>query len=369
LFFFSNFASETYIGTCARVFGQCPDGRKYVARLPFAYELGNVGPIYRAAADSTRLWRLFHGNSDMNKKKDRRIEISVPMVTEAMQSKERLEGFAFAVFIKLRFVDSYLKGSIRDQKKALRIGQNVLQRAKCAAIKYGYVRVEDDGRIFALPVKSKYSEYRVAYDFGGDEKRNVIRCGKLEKALGEQTQFSDVVFFLREFVVRNRVRQQNAYSDLVREVTCGSRAHRAKARRKLRSMWKKAGRADHTPYNNLSFAKMQAISNSSLYTVHNVVNTMVADGTMRRKACNIPVEKVFRGADIRPVVRKRGESGVEFRRRMAYHYANMNTMFREAGGTGYIHQWRGRVFVRMADMYRDTSCTIKKKGSYCAIPE
>lgn len=286
------------------------------------------------------------------------------MIKEALETNERFEGLAFAMLIKMRFQDSYLKGSIRQQKQVLGMGQNTLQRAKKAALKYGYCVLCEDGRIFANKVRIKGKRsYQRNFSFTPEDKRTVRRGRNTVMAKGTKTTLQDIVFFLKQILIQNRVKQQNVYSDTVKDVTRGSSAKRRRAVRRLHSMWKRSDKASHTPYENLSFAKMQSIACCSNYAAHNMIKAMTRDGVLERRACVISTEKYFGlKRPIEALSRKKDESYTAFRHRLAFHYLNVNLAHREQGGCGYIRQYKGHTFIRLADTYKDVSHTISKRG-------
>jgi len=244
------------------------------------------------------------------------------------------------------------------------MGQNTLQRAKANALRYGYCELCDDGRIFANKVRIAYKPtYQKHFEFKDTNKRLVRRNNKLLRAKGTNTTLRDVVFFLKQILIENRVKQQNVYSDTVKDVTRGSSAHRRRACRRLRSMWKRSDKLCHTPYNNLSFAKMQKIASCSNYAAHNMIVAMTRKGILQRKSCNIIANKFFNTKEpIQALVRKDNETRKGFKMRLVHHYLFMNLIHKEEGGKGCIRQYKGRVFVRMADIYKDTSHSIRKGG-------
>lgn len=295
--------------------------------------------------------------------KKRTIYVSIPMVREAMQSKERTEALAFAMFIKMVHVNSILKGSIRSQKSTLHIGQNVLERAKTNAIKFGYITKDEHGNYTALPIRGEKRCFRYRLDFDLTEKRIVVRAGKKVRALGSGVRLADVVFLLKRIMLTNRVRQQNKYTELVHQVKCGNKCSRKKARRRLHSLWRRICRQEHTPYNNLSIKKMAYLFSSSKYSAINVLTSLIEDKSLERKVCVVPLKRA------QALKKKRGELNIYFRSRCAAHYAEANMNRKQAGQGGYIYQHKGQVFLRMANIYFDRTNLITKRGGFANVPE
>ena len=83
------------------------------------------------------------------------LRIPINAISEANESKDRFEGFAFAVWIKKEFVSSSLhygkkrKGlsNIRAMKKLLGMGSDRFIRVKNNALKYNYIRIEGNNII------------------------------------------------------------------------------------------------------------------------------------------------------------------------------------------------------------------------------
>lgn len=85
----------------------------------------------------------------------RTLRIPLHAISEANQSRDRFEGFAFAVWIKKEYVSSSLHygkkrcnvSGVRAMKEMLHIGSDRFNRLKQNALKYGYIRIEGDNII------------------------------------------------------------------------------------------------------------------------------------------------------------------------------------------------------------------------------
>lgn len=83
------------------------------------------------------------------------LRIPINAISEANKSKDRFEGFAFAVWIKKEFVSSSLHygkkrngvSGIRAMKKMLGMGSDRFIRVKNNALKYNYIRIEGNNII------------------------------------------------------------------------------------------------------------------------------------------------------------------------------------------------------------------------------
>ena len=138
----------------------------------------------------------------------RSIYISISEASFAVRSKERLEGLAFAVMVKMAFLSSRVNNPTnRNLMRIFHMGSAKTARVLKNALDGGYVR-RDGKSIVACPVKSA-GEYTCRFSF------DVPTDGECPMRI------ADVIRGIRAAIVLNHVKKQNDCGNTYKALTTG----------------------------------------------------------------------------------------------------------------------------------------------------
>lgn len=141
-----------------------------------------------------------------------RLYLSIPFATESVNSKEMIESLAFAMMVKLTFVDSRIrKATVTRCKDIFGIGSTRMCRIIKNGIRYGYLRREGSS-IIANSLKSEKS-YHFHEDFEALTASRTKTDGKEEVQC--KYKLKDIIALIREAVLLNHISKQSECEDTI----------------------------------------------------------------------------------------------------------------------------------------------------------
>lgn len=208
------------------------------------------------------------------------IYINIKEATEAVQSKERLDGYAFAMCIRFLFVSGRINNATLDRISGLlHMGKQSVSKRLKAAIKHGYVRW--DGKCIVVVGKChKNGQYVFPI------KKHIVR--KFARAKDYipvlQEKFTRLKDRIRKIVAENHVTKQNDFSNTIE---CYSnpqdKYHYVWAKKRIKRMCKKEI-VENT--DKISTSRMMEVIGSSRSRTKRLMRELV-NGCRLEKRANV----------------------------------------------------------------------------------
>ena len=204
-----------------------------------------------------------------------RLYLSMEYANEAVSSKEMTESLAFAMMVKLTFVNSKIKNAtINRCKKIFGIGSTKMCRIINDGIKYGYLRKEG-GAIIANSLRSEKT-YHFHSDFealtasrtvgkkaGANGKKEEVQC---------QYKLKEIIALIREAVLLNHISKQSECSDTINSLQAPKTSRQLKKAKK----WQKRMRLlEDNTCERLSNRRIMDITHASLYHSRKLIRSIV----------------------------------------------------------------------------------------------
>lgn len=256
----------------------------------------------------------------------RYIYIGLNESIKAVQCKGRLEALAFALLVKLTFVDSTIKSTaIRQLTFIFRMGWTRLSRVLNNALHYGYIVKEGD-TYFVPTMKQRGSfNYKAEFDFCPlsltDDGRTAYNLSKLMNEI-------------RKAVFENHIKKQQAFHDtaLVVNAPSDNKTYVAK-RGRLKRMCGITSVSDDIlkRSNRLSIRRSMKVMGAKRSTTKRLVKELIADGSITREFENIPI-----GMDYKELEKS---------------YAMQQAVYKANKFGGHIHVFRSAVYIQVANHY------------------
>lgn len=268
------------------------------------------------------------------------IYIGISECRLAVQTKSRLEALAFALLVKLTFVDSNIKStSIRQMTYIFRMGWTRLSRVLKNALRYGYVVKEGD-RYFVPSLKQRGSfNKRLTFDAMTFSKTECKRTAyELNKLMDE----------IRKTVWKNHIKKQKAFCDTASVVKApsGDKEYKRYLAR-LKRMCGITSVSDDMLNNSkrLSVRRSMDIMGVKRSKAKALINEMVASGEVSRRFENIPINRDYK--------------------ELEKTYAMEQAIYKANKFGGHIHIYRGAVYIQTANHY---SLSDKENESFTYSP-
>ncbi len=195
-----------------------------------------------------------------------------------------VESLAFAMMVKLTFVNSRIKGeTVKRCKEIFGIGSARMCRIIKNGIKYGYLRREGN-IIIANSLKSEKS-----YHFHNDFKALTASRAKTDEKDGVQCQYKlkDIIALIREAVLLNHISKQSECSDTINTLenpkTLKSLKKAKKWQGRMRLLKDKA-------CERLSNRRIMDITHTSLYHSRNIIRSIVSKKWALKHEAIIPTD-------------------------------------------------------------------------------
>lgn len=262
--------------------------------------------------------------------KPRKLILSTDECVSAIKSNDTIEALAFAMLIKMTFVDSTLKyAPIRELKAKLHMGSEKLNRVISNAIKCGYI-VKTNVGYFAPSLKRNNGFNR--------------RVGCLWQAFDGSTiyKLNFFVKIIRKVVLENHLRKQKSFCDTASKVAAPNDLReytRSRARLKRMCGQTSVSVEQAKASTRLSNRRAMEVMHTKRSTTKKLIREMIVAGDIVRKFNNIPL----------------GMSIKEFERQGEFAHTRQN--IQNIGG--YLFGWHGAVYVRVANSY---ACTDKSNN-------
>lgn len=268
------------------------------------------------------------------------IYIGINECISAVEHKDRLEALAFALMIKLTFVDSIVKStSIRQLTYIFRMGWTRLSRVLNNALYYGYVVKE--GYIYFVPRLKQRGSFnkRLEYAFvpfsKTEDGRSAYRLNGLMKDI-------------RKVVFKNHIKKQTAFCDTALSVNspCDNTEYK-RSRGRLKRMCGIVSVSNDmlASSKRLSIKRAMQVMGTSRSMTKRLIKQMIANGEITRSFENIPVSMNY----------KELEKG----------YAMQQAVYRANEFGGYLHIWRDAVYIQTANHY---ALSDKETNSFTYSP-
>lgn len=254
------------------------------------------------------------------------IHIGVNECVTAAPTKERLEALAFALLIKLTFVDSTIKNtSIRHLTYNLRMGWTRLSRMLKNALRYGYIVKEGDA-YFAPSLKQRGSfNYKAKFDLPSISKTEDGRTAY---------KLSFLMDYIRKIVFYNHIKKQDAFRDTALVVKSPSNKKEFDAKRKrLKRMCGITSVSDDMlkGAKRLSIRRAMTIMGTKRSKTKSLIKGMISEKAIVRRFENIPV-------------------GIDHKQ-LEKDYAMNQAVYAANKFGGHIHIFKGAVYIQVANHY------------------
>lgn len=207
--------------------------------------------------------------------------------TESVTSKEMIESLAFAMMVKLTFVNSKIKrATVKRCKSIFGIGSARMCRIIRNGIKYGYLRREGD-MIVANSLKSEKS-----YHFHKDFEALTASRTEMDEDGEIQCKYklNDIIALIREAVLLNHISKQSECTDTINTL------QNPKTNKQLKKAKKWQGRMrlnKDKSCERLSNKRIMDITRTSLYYSRKLIRSIVGKKWALKREVIIPT-------DIRP---------------------------------------------------------------------
>ncbi len=200
-----------------------------------------------------------------------RLYLSIDYASEAVCSKETTEALAFAMLVKLTFVNSMIKdATVKRCKKIFGIGSARMCRIIKNGINNGYLK-RDGNTITACPIKSEKQ-----YHFHNDFEALTASRTEHEREDGDEVQckykLKEMVALIREAVLLNHISKQSECADTIKSLQAPKTSKGLKKAKK----WKKRMRLlEDKACERLSNRRIMDITHSSLYCSRKTIRSIV----------------------------------------------------------------------------------------------
>jgi hypothetical protein len=257
----------------------------------------------------------------------RKLILSTDECVSAIKSTDMIEALAFAMLIKMSFVDSTLKyAPVRELKTKLHMGSAKLNRVLANAMKYGYI-VKTDAGYFAPSLKrNKSFNRRIEFMWQAFDGSTIYKINSIVK-------------IIRKVVLENHLRKQQSFSDTASKVAAPNDLReytRSRARLKRMCGQTTVSEEQVKTSQRLSNNRAMEIMYTKRSTAKKLIREMIAAGEIERKFNNIPL----------------GMSIKEYEQQ--FEQARTQQNIQNIGG--YLFGWHGAVYIRVANSY---VCTEK----------
>lgn len=211
-----------------------------------------------------------------------RLYLSIPFTTESVSSKEMIESLAFAMMVKLTFVNSRIrKATVNRCKKIFGIGSARMCRIIKNGITYGYLRREGCALI-ANSIKSEKS-YHFHKDF------EALTASRTKTNENDEVQckykLKDIIALIREAVLLNHISKQSECSDTINTL------QDPKTNKQLKKAKKWQGRMrlnKDKSCERLSNKRIMDITCTSLYHSRKLIRSIAAKKWVLKREVIVP---------------------------------------------------------------------------------
>lgn len=258
--------------------------------------------------------------------KKRFINIGISESIEAVGTKDRLEAFAFALLVKLTFVDSRIKStSIRQMTFIFRMGWTKLKRVLNNAQKYGYIVREGDS--YFVPTLKQCGSFNY--------KARFVFCPLSHTEDGRTAyKLCNLMDEIRKVVLKNHIKKQESFYDTALGVNApgDDKEYRTK-RKRLKRMCGITSVSDEMlkKSRRLSIRRSMTVMGTKRSTTRRLIKEMIEAKEITREFENIPT-----GIDPKQI------EGDYFMQQAIYKANRLG---------GYIHIFRGAVYIQVANRY------------------
>lgn len=270
----------------------------------------------------------------------RYIYIGISECVLAVRNKDRLEALAFALLVKLTFVDSIIKStSIRQLTHIFRMGWTRLSRVLDNALRYGYIVKEGD--TYFVPTLKQRGTYnkRLEFNIVPFSKTGDGRCVYTLNALMKE---------IRKNVWKNHINKQKAFCDtaLVVDAPADDKEYK-RGRARLKRM---CGIVSVSPdmlkkSKRLSIRRSMDIMGAKRTMTKTLINEMIRNGEVTRSFENVPTNMDYK--------------------ELERNYAMQQAVYKANELGGHIHIFNGAVYIQVANHY---SLTDKETKSFTYSP-
>lgn len=204
------------------------------------------------------------------------ININITEATEAVKSKEALDGFIFAYMIKTTFVSGRINNATtRRVCEFLGIGNRIYRRGLESALKRGYVRY-DGNDLIAVNI-NKRLDY--LYPIQKELKR------KSERAISEiphcPFKFTELRKIIRKAIIENHILKQNDFCNTIKcSVNPHSKEQLKRAKRRIKRMCSKPIVENG---DRLSHRRVMQVANLKRSTAKTLMREMVKSKRLTKK--------------------------------------------------------------------------------------
>lgn len=244
-----------------------------------------------------------------------------------MEDNHRLEALAFALLVKLTFVDSVIKSTtIREMQHIFRMGNARLKRVLSNALYYGYIVKEGD-KYFVPTLKQR----------GSFNKRMMFYSGSVSKTLDNRTAYklNALMKEIRIVVFKNHIRKQMAFQDTASVVNApvdDKEFKRNRARLKRMSGMTSISDGLLKDSARLSISRIMEVMKTKRSTTKTIVRQLVKKGQIIRVFENIPIDMDYK--------------------ELEKDYSRQQLLYREAHKRGgWLHIFKGAVYIQVANHY------------------
>lgn len=213
-----------------------------------------------------------------------RIYLSIPIANESIASKEMIESLAFAIMVKLTFVDSRIrKATVNRCKYIFGIGSARMCRIIRNGIQYGYLKREGS-TITAKSLKSEKS-----YHFHKDFEALTASRTKTDESGKVQCKYKlkDIIALIREAVLLNHISKQSECSDTINTL------QDPKTKKQLKKAKKWQGRMrlnKDKSCERLSNKRIMDITRTSLYYSRKLIRSIVGKKWALKREVIVPTD-------------------------------------------------------------------------------
>ncbi len=197
-----------------------------------------------------------------------RLYLSIDYASEAVISKEMTESLAFAMLVKLTFVNSKIKGAtINRCKKIFGIGSARMCRIIKNGIQLGYLRREGN-TIVANSLKSE-KQYHFHNDF---EALTASRTKDGDKEVQCKYKLKEMIALIREAVLLNHISKQSECADTIKSL---QEPKTSKELKKAKKWQKRMRLSKDKSCELLSNRRIMDVIKSSLYHSRKTIRSIV----------------------------------------------------------------------------------------------
>lgn len=261
----------------------------------------------------------------------RSIYISISEASFAVRSKERLEGLAFAVMVKMAFRSSRVNNPTnRNLMRIFHMGSAKTARVLKNALDGGYVR-RDGKSIVACPVKAA-GDYTCRFSF------DVPTNGECPMRI------ADVIRGIRASIVLNHVKKQNDCGNTYKALTTGfDEDGRRIPYGRLKRMYRRTSSMlpSQSFRRGLSNGRIMQLTNTKRYSERKLMGALLANGVLRK-------DEQLEETGINPA-----------------NFCSLAPLYmKEIGFGGYFFRKGGKILCQRTNIYKYSCDLIRRERQY-----